>query len=281
MQDWYYQGAFAIDAVASANLQAGGPPPAANTILINGTNQNPNGGGNYNKVTIISGKKYRLRLINTSMDNSIRVSLDGHTMQVITSDFIPINPITVQTLLIGIGQRYDVVIDANQTAGSYWFRADVATDCLSANDYNGRAIWTYSSVTPDSPSSDPWTVSPGCTDPSPLTPYWIQSVPSGTFADNEKSLPVGLTRAQVVPNGDTIVVWALNGTSIDISWEKPTLMYLMEGNTSFPTPYHVLPTTSEGSWNYWLIQQTAQAPPPPHPIRKYINRTSCLAYCTG
>jgi hypothetical protein len=40
---------------------------------------NPSGtGGAYNKVTLTAGKKYRLRLINTSVDNHFRVSLDNH-----------------------------------------------------------------------------------------------------------------------------------------------------------------------------------------------------------
>lgn len=51
-----------------------------------------------------SGKKYRLRLINMSVDNYIQVSLDGHPFEVITADFIPIQPFAAEWLVMGIGQ---------------------------------------------------------------------------------------------------------------------------------------------------------------------------------
>ena len=199
LTEWYYQTAFQVQAITLANLQHGGPPPHADNILINGTNQNAAGKGNYNKVSIQSGKKYRLRLINTAVDNYIRVSLDNHVMQVMTSDFIPVKSFYAETLLLGIGQRYDVVINANQTAGNYWFRADVATDCLSGNNGSGRAIWTYSGVTAGTPTSKAYSQPGSCAEPSPLAPYWVQPVPSGSFQSTLKEMDVSFTKAVVVP----------------------------------------------------------------------------------
>ena len=46
------------------------------------------------------------------------VSLDNHPFQVITSDFVPIKPYYADWIFLGIGQRYDVVINANQTSGN-------------------------------------------------------------------------------------------------------------------------------------------------------------------
>lgn len=74
-----------------------------------------------------------------------------------------------------------------------------------------------------------------------------------------------LTRAVVTPGGDNIVVWALHG-NIDVDWEKPTMTYVREGNTSYPRELNVLPAVEEGGWNYWLIQQADGIPPIPHPI---------------
>ncbi|EHK98291.1 putative Laccase-3 [Glarea lozoyensis 74030] len=80
------------------------PPPVADNGLINGTMVGTSGtGGRYHKNTIVKGKKYRLRLINTSLDNSFRVSLDGHNLTVIQADFVPTKPYTAQTIFIGIG----------------------------------------------------------------------------------------------------------------------------------------------------------------------------------
>lgn len=262
VNEWYYDTAYQINSLTSVNLQAGNPPPNANNVLINGTNKDANGNGAYSTITVTAGKKYRLRLINISVDNFIRVSLDGHSLLVMTSDFIPIKPFSTQWLLLAIGQRYDVVIDANQSAGNYWFRADVAADCLSGNNGAGLAVWNYDSAVLANPTTSAAAPSLGCSEPAGITPYWQQSVPSASF-DN---MAVNLTRQVIVPNGDAITVWALNTTSINVAWERPTLTYLMEGDTNFPGDLNVIPTTSEGSWNYWLIQTASGLPPVPHPI---------------
>lgn len=269
LNDWYYQTAFQIDAITLQNLQNRGPPPSGDNILINGTNQNAKGGGSYNKVTIKKGKKYRLRLINISVDNNIRVSLDNHMMQVMTSDFIPIKPYYTEWLLIAIGQRYDVVINANQTAGNYWFRANVATDCLSANKNNARAIWSYDTITAGTPTSNSYTQPSVCTEPTNLAPYWKQPVPTGSFAN--KPMNVNFTRAKLYENGDTLTVWAINTSSINVAWENPTISYLMDGNTSYPNKLNVVPTVNEGAWNYWLIQAVQGLAPVPHPMRKSLR----------
>ncbi|KAK1091678.1 laccase, multicopper oxidase, benzenediol:oxygen oxidorectuctase [Friedmanniomyces endolithicus] len=270
-----------INAIASVNLGNGGPPPNADNMLINGTNKNANGGGSYNQVKITSGKKYRLRLINMSVDNYIRVSLDGHAMQVMTTDFIPCKPFSVNSLLLGIGQRYDVVINANQTAGNYWFRANVATDCLSGNNFYGRAIWSYSSVNPGTPTTSANTQDSVCLEPSQAAPYWVQPVPSGSFASQIDALDVGLTKAQVVPNGDAIIVWAINTSSINVAWDHPTLQYVMEGNTSYPTQFNVVPTVNEGAWNYVVVQMLPNNPPVPHPFHLHGHDFFLLGQGSG
>lgn len=103
MTDWYYITAFQAASLAFQNGQAGLGPPVADNILINGTSKNAAGGGSYNKVTIQSGKKYRLRLINTSVDSNLLVNLDGHPFSVIATDFVPVVPYTTNYIQIGIG----------------------------------------------------------------------------------------------------------------------------------------------------------------------------------
>lgn len=69
-----------------------GIPWKADNGLINGTMVNSNGGGAYAKTSLQKGKTYRLRLINTSVDNHFRVHLDGHNMTIIQADFVAIEP---------------------------------------------------------------------------------------------------------------------------------------------------------------------------------------------
>lgn len=60
------------------------------------------------------GDRIRIRLINAGGDTAFRVALGGHTMTVTHSDGYPVEPSRVDSVLIGMGERYDVVV----TAGS-------------------------------------------------------------------------------------------------------------------------------------------------------------------
>jgi hypothetical protein len=277
-----------MEYIVLSNLQRQVAPPSADNVLINGTNKNANGGGQYNQVKITKGKKYRLRLINTSLDNYLRVSLDNHQFQVITADFVPVTPFYTSWILIAIGQRHDVIITANQTAGNYWFRVEPASECRYTNKFYGRAIWTYDSVPVATPTTLPASFVSECIEPVP-SPYWKQPVPSSTFSSaTNTTLNVGLTNAQVLPGGDTMVVWALNYTSINVAWEMPTLSYAMSGNYSFPGRYNVIPTLSSGKWNYWLIvslhssydrlpKQSSSYKTPEVPCNRVTNHDATIA----
>jgi len=245
VNDWYYSTAFQIESISFANLQKATPAPPGDNILVNGKNKNSAGSGSYDVQTLTKGKKYRLRLINTSVDNNIRVSLDNHQFQVITSDFVPIKPFYTNWVLLGIGQRYDVIINANQTAGNYWFRAEVATACASANNFYGRSIFSYSGVASGTPSSTAFTAPGGCVD-EVTTPFVSNTVPSATFLDQAKNLNVDLNIEQLTTNGKNIVFWGINLTSIDIDWRKPTLQYVKEGNTSYPSAYNLIEIPQPG-----------------------------------
>jgi FtsP/CotA-like multicopper oxidase with cupredoxin domain len=269
VNDWYYQTADQISAIAEANLQQAAPPPPADTVLINGTNKNAAGGGSYGTVTLKPGKSHRLRIINTSIDNSIRVSLDGHSFSVISADFVPIKPYTTEWVLLGIGQRYDVIINATETAGNYWFRATPAADCASANKFYAQSIFTYEGTTVADPTTSAATAPSVCQDESPIVPWWNSSVPSTDFASQIGDLEFSIDVEQVSTNGQNIVVWGVNLTAIDIDWEDPTLEYVVTGNTSYPSVYNLIELPTANIWTYWIIQETggAAAPVPiPHPI---------------
>ena len=45
--------------------------------------------------------------------------IDGHNMTVIEADGVETESVTVDSLVIYAGQRYSVVVTANQTVGNY------------------------------------------------------------------------------------------------------------------------------------------------------------------
>lgn len=113
LNDWYYDTIWHLTSrvrdrlqnLITGNLPASGPP-ASDNILINGTNKSPQGEGDYLVTRIESGKAYRLRLINSATDNAFRVSLDGHSFQVITADSVPVRPFTVKSLFLNVGTSH-------------------------------------------------------------------------------------------------------------------------------------------------------------------------------
>lgn len=56
------------------------------------------------------GQRVRVRLINAASDTAFRVALSGHTMLVTHTDGYPVNPVDTDALLIGMGERYDVIV---------------------------------------------------------------------------------------------------------------------------------------------------------------------------
>jgi FtsP/CotA-like multicopper oxidase with cupredoxin domain len=90
------------------NNGLGGAPPTGDNIIINGTNKNAQGGGAYNKVSLTPGKLHRLRIVNTAIDASLRVTLDGHPFTVIANDFVPVVPYTTNYLQVGIGASHSL-----------------------------------------------------------------------------------------------------------------------------------------------------------------------------
>ncbi|MEU6476437.1 multicopper oxidase family protein [Streptomyces sp. NPDC047017] len=58
------------------------------------------------------GDRIRLRFINAGGDTAFRVALGGHTMTVTHTDGYPVEHCTTDALLIGMAERYDVVVTA-------------------------------------------------------------------------------------------------------------------------------------------------------------------------
>lgn len=57
-------------------------------------------------------KRYLLRLINTSFETTFVFSIDHHLLQIVGADFVPIHPYRNSSVLVGIGQRYHVIVEA-------------------------------------------------------------------------------------------------------------------------------------------------------------------------
>ncbi|KAJ7688073.1 laccase [Mycena rosella] len=113
LSDWYHLRAFEA-----------GSSPHPDSTLINGLGRYK--GGSLSDLTIISvshGTRYRLRLVSMSCKPAFNFSIDGHSMTVIEVDGVNHQPHNVDSIEIFAGQRYSVVLTANQLVSNYWIRA--------------------------------------------------------------------------------------------------------------------------------------------------------------
>lgn len=69
-------------------------------------------------VTIDSapGRRIRFRLINAGSDTAYRFAIGGHRLTVTHTDGFAVRPVEVDTLILGMGERYDVVVTAGDGA---------------------------------------------------------------------------------------------------------------------------------------------------------------------
>ncbi|AKK26858.1 multicopper oxidase family protein [Mycobacterium sp. EPa45] len=58
------------------------------------------------------GQRIRIRIINAAADTAFRVALAGHRMTVTHTDGFPVVPTDVDAILLGMGERYDVIVTA-------------------------------------------------------------------------------------------------------------------------------------------------------------------------
>ncbi|WP_328817004.1 multicopper oxidase family protein [Nonomuraea cypriaca] len=66
--------------------------------------------------TSAPGRRARLRIVNAAADTAFRVALGGHRMTVTHTDGFPCEHVTVDTFVIGMGERYDVLVRLDEGA---------------------------------------------------------------------------------------------------------------------------------------------------------------------
>ena len=62
------------------------------------------------------GQRVRIRLINAGSDTAYRVAVGGHRLTVTHADGFPVVPVEVDTVVLGMGERYDVIVTAGSGA---------------------------------------------------------------------------------------------------------------------------------------------------------------------
>lgn len=144
LSDWYHQ--------LSPQLYTG--PFNPDSTLINGLGRYPNGTASpLAVVNVTQGKRYRFRIVGASCDPWFNFTIDGHPMTIIEADGNLVEPVVVDSIPVYAGQRYSVVITANQSVGNYWIRALSNHPNQTFEGGQSSAIFRYEGA----PDQDPTT----------------------------------------------------------------------------------------------------------------------------
>ncbi|KAK4225831.1 laccase [Podospora fimiseda] len=260
--DYYYKSA---DELVELTKNAG--PPFGDNVLFKGLGKHPvTGVGQYANITLTPGKRHRLRLINTSTENHFQLNLQNHSMTIIASDMVPVQAQTVNSVFLAVGQRLDVTIDGNQSIGNYWFNVTFGGQafCGGSLHPNPAAIFHYAGAPGGVPTNRGVApVDHQCLDLPNLTPVVSRTVPVNNFVKKvDNTLPVTLDLS-----GTPLFVWKVNGSAIDVDWQKPTVDFVLSQNTSYPPEANVITVNSVNQWTYWLIENDPDGPfSLPHPM---------------
>ncbi|KAF8890409.1 Cu-oxidase-domain-containing protein [Infundibulicybe gibba] len=127
---------------------ATGVVPVSDSGTVNGAGRF-NGGPAvpWSVVNVVAGKRYRFRIINQSARNVFTMSIDSHTLTVIEADGVATQSMTVDTLDLLAGQRYSVVVHANQPVANYWINAPFVGGAPARNLHQNATLSVPSSAT--------------------------------------------------------------------------------------------------------------------------------------
>lgn len=87
------------------------------------TNPAPSKECGHSEILVEKGKTYLFRIINSGSLLYHTLCFEGHNVTVVAADAMPIQPFSVECIDINIGQRYDIILTANQSEGVYWVTA--------------------------------------------------------------------------------------------------------------------------------------------------------------
>ena len=90
---------------------------------------------NLNCFSVSQGGHYRFRLIGAQSFFAFRFSIEGHSLKVVASDGSPINSIEdVDYVIVSPGERYDVIVHANNEPRNFWIWAETLEDEVRSNN---------------------------------------------------------------------------------------------------------------------------------------------------
>ncbi|WP_406439245.1 multicopper oxidase family protein [Streptomyces sp. NBC_01613] len=159
------------------------------------------------------GKKVRLRIINAGSDTAYRVALGDHNLTITHTDGFPVQHQEVDALLVGMGERYDILV----TLGDGVFPLVALAEGKNAN---GLAL-----VRTGSGSKPSVTVRPKELDGMIMTASQLQAADDVRL----KSAKTDVTHQIKLTGSMTKYNWAINGRPFDMNDPEANPILIEEG----------------------------------------------------
>ncbi|KAL8662030.1 MAG: hypothetical protein Q9202_005084 [Teloschistes flavicans] len=274
MTDWIHRSWF-----QEFQSELNGVPPPATSILLNGQGSYAGAarqGFRFN-TTVERGKKYLMRLINTSIETTFVFAIDNHNITVMSSDFVPIKPYVTDHVVVGIGQRYHIVVEASpknadgsaNQENAFWMRTIPASGCsnfpVGAAPDERQGILYYKKGSTGYPETNRGKFNINCTDEPyqklvPIVPWQVPKPANLGTKYNQDLFAVGLDRpapgqGHPLPT-DPFARWAIGPKPLFLNLSDPTILELQK--TQYNADYVVIPEdVLDGSWVYMIIYGNA------------------------
>ncbi|KAL1644911.1 hypothetical protein SLS58_003982 [Diplodia intermedia] len=265
LQDWSHwtvDSQLAIAEDASRGHSDGGR--IMDNGLINGKNTwGPDGSHNQTgerfKMTVTKGKSYLLRVINVSIQSTFKFYIDGHSFKVISTDHTPIIPYHASILNVNIGERYDIIVNADQEVDDYWMRSDNQVTCSGNKQaLDIKAIFSYAGSSGSTPTTAGYEYDTACIDEDhsmhiPLVAFEV-AAPNVTWTGDVS-----------VGQQNNHFRWFISGNTFHADWDDPTVLGILDNGK--PPNYSgnlLIKTPNEGDWIYVVAESEIRLPHPIH-----------------
>ncbi|KAI3327666.1 multicopper oxidase [Xylariaceae sp. AK1471] len=261
-----------------------GPPPQSDSIVVNG-HGHYNGSqdrGSYYETVVTPGKKHLLKLINGGVGSSFVFSIDGHNLTVIANDLVPVKPFSVESLVIGIGQRYDVIVEANQSSQDYWIRTVPATGCSSFSSVDNRTgILRYDASSTALPTTErQLDQDDSCMDVqpellNPIVPWVVDMHPQNNVSEDTFGIKLQGTKDQALgPPGFPYAHWFIGDQPLWLDFSKPTILNV---ESSLKNPNYTVVSEDYDDGYIYLIIDASHNVTVTHPIHLHGSDFVVLA----
>ena len=211
----------------------------------------------YEQITIQQGKTYRLRFIGATSLSYFQVSIQGHSMKIIEADGIYVEPYEVASLEINSGERYSVLLDANQPINNYVMNVEIRWRKMGVT---GTSLISYAgapmlNLAPDG-AYDLLEYVPKQIEATPSsTPNWILSnlkpiqkldyYASVPKVANKEYVLIGKQSSVKHPtiSNSTMLKWTINDQHLDSHFDTPLLLNAFKSKQEF---WNSIPSHARG-----------------------------------